>query len=427
MDKALIGVPAAAPAHAPSAQLEPPALLLQGMQAIRRHMEMDVAFISEFKAGRRVFRYLDTGLADPPIRVGGSDPLEDSYCQRVADGRLPALIPDACQNAEALTLAATLALPVGAHLSVPIRLGDGRIFGTFCCFRSQPNTALNQRDVATMRVFADLMARHFELELEQRELVERITSRIDQALQPSQMRSVYQPIFDLPQGRVVGFEALTRFDCEPQRTPDLWFQEAARVERGVELELHAIRLALAALEQLPASCYIAVNASPRTVIDGRLTQMLAAYPLERIVLEVTEHEEVEQYSEIAHVVNPLHMAGLRVAVDDAGAGYACFKHILNLAPDIIKLDNSITRGIDVDPSRQALAAALTRFAETTGGKLVAEGVETSAELNALQRIGIRLGQGYVLGRPATLQGALEQTQRSGARPSPAGIGWRTTH
>lgn len=412
MDKAVIPAPVGALARSTAAHLlEPPPLLLQGMEAIRRHMDMDVAFISEFKGGRRVFRYLDSSLAEPPIQVGGSDPLEESYCQRVVDGRLPPLIPNACQNAEALTLGATLALPVGAHLSVPIRLSDGRVFGTFCCFRSRPSAELNQRDVATMRIFADVMAQYFELELEQREHAECLARQVELALQPQQMRSVYQPIFDLPQGRVIGFEALTRFDCEPSRGPDQWFALAAQVERGVELELHAIRLALAALEALPEGCYLAVNASPRTVIDGRLTRMLEAYPLQRIVLEVTEHEEVEQYSEIAHVVRPLHMAGLRVAVDDAGAGYASFKHILNLAPDIIKLDNSITRGIDADTSRQALAAALTRFAETTGGLLVAEGVESSAELAALQGIGIRFGQGYALGRPAPLQGALEQARR----------------
>lgn len=412
MDKAVTPAPAGVLARAAAAHLlEPPPLLLQGMEAIRRHMDMDVAFISEFKGGRRVFRYLDSRLEAPPIQVGGSDPLEESYCQRVVDGRLPTLIPNACQNAEALTLGATLALPVGAHLSVPIRLNDGRVFGTFCCFRSQPSAELNQRDVATMRIFADVMAQYFELELEQREHAECLARQVELALQPQQMRPVYQPIFDLPGGRVIGFEALTRFDCEPSRGPDQWFALAAQIERGVELELHAIRLALSALDHLPESCYLAINASPRTVIDGRLTRMLEAYPLRRIVLEVTEHEEVEQYSEIAHVVRPLHMAGLRVAVDDAGAGYASFKHILNLAPDIIKLDNSITRGIDADTSRQALAAALTRFAETTGGLLVAEGVENSAELAALQRIGIRYGQGYALGRPAPLQGALEQARR----------------
>ncbi|MDM4764783.1 EAL domain-containing protein [Pelomonas sp. SE-A7] len=399
--------------------LEPPALLIQSMQAIRRHMAMDVAFISEFAEGRRVFRYLDSADPDPPIRVGGSDPLEESYCQRVVDGRLPELMRDACQNIEALTLPATLALNIGAHLSVPIRLKDGSVFGTFCCFCTRPNSALTQRDVATMRVFADILAGHFERELQQRSSADQMEQRIDQAMTPGCMRPVYQPIFNLPQGRAVGFEALTRFDCEPRRSPDQWFNEAAGVERGVELELHAIELALQGLEQIPRSLYVAVNASPHTVIDSRLPQLLARHPLDRIVLEVTEHEEVEQYSEIARVVNPLRMAGLRVAVDDAGAGYACFKHILNLAPDIIKLDNSITRHIDADLKRQALAAALARFVETTGGNLVAEGVETSDEMAALHRIGIMFAQGYSLGRPGPLVDALSLArglgeQRSGA-------------
>lgn len=112
------------------------------LNAIRNHLDMDVAFISEIKDGRRYFRHVDGKGAKLPISVGASDPVEESYCARVIDGRLPELIPDACVNAEALTLAATRALPVGAHLSVPIRLADGSVYGTFCCFSFAPNATL---------------------------------------------------------------------------------------------------------------------------------------------------------------------------------------------------------------------------------------------------------------------------------------------
>ncbi|MDY0743055.1 EAL domain-containing protein [Paucibacter sp. R3-3] len=390
-------------------------LLLRSLHTIRRHLGMEIAFISEFIEGRRVIRHLDAESADPPIRVGGSDPLEDSYCQRVVDGRLPELMTDACKNAEALTIPATRALNIGAHLSVPIRLADGRVFGTFCCFSRRPDEGLSARDLVTMRVLADVMAEHFDRELAGRDITGVMHRRIELALQSGCMRSVYQPIFNLPKGRAVGFEALTRFDCEPRRPPDQWFNEAAQIQRNVELELRAIDLALDGLDEVPDGLYVTINASPNTILDGRLTELLGGYPLERIVLEVTEHEEVEQYSEIARVVNPLRMAGLRVAVDDAGAGFACFKHILNLSPDIIKLDNSITRNIDADRNRQALAAALARFAETTQGKLVAEGVETAEELATLHRIGIEFAQGYSLGRPGPLQATLAQARETAAR------------
>jgi len=383
-----------------------PEALARGLHAIREHLGMEVAFISEFTAGRRVFRQVDAARTPCVVEAGGSDPLEESFCQRVVDGRLPELMQDACQNAEALSLPVTRALPVGAHLSVPLRLSDGRVYGTLCCFSHQPDLTLTQRDLATLRVFSDLVSQQIERDMVLQEQQAATRARLDGALQPGRMRSVYQPIVDLVSRRVVGVEALTRFDCEPQRPPDQWFHDAGEAQRGSELELHAIRLALRGLDDLPRPLYLSLNASPQTVLDPRLTQLLASQPLDRLVLELTEHEEVAHYSEIARVVNPLRRAGLRVAVDDAGAGFASFRHILNLAPDLIKLDLSITRHIDADHSRQALAIALRHFADATQGRLVAEGVETEPELSKLLQLGITLAQGYSLGRPGTLAQAL---------------------
>lgn len=147
----------------------PPELLIQCLRRIRQHLGMELAFIAEFTEGRRVFRYVDSGASDLKIFAGDSDPLEESYCMRVADGRLPELMTDARLNAEALTLPATLALPVGAHLSVPIRLGDGHVFGTLCCFSRRPDENLQESDLATMRVLADVMADYFEHELAMRQ------------------------------------------------------------------------------------------------------------------------------------------------------------------------------------------------------------------------------------------------------------------
>ena len=156
-----------APSTAPgqfggAAPWTPPELLIVCLQRIRQDLGMELAFVAEFTAGRRVFRYVDAGTSDLQILVGDSDPLEDSYCVRVADGRLPQLMTDAGRNAEALTLPATRALPVGAHLSVPIRLADGRVFGTICCFSRQPVESLEDHNLATMRVMADVIADYFD-------------------------------------------------------------------------------------------------------------------------------------------------------------------------------------------------------------------------------------------------------------------------
>lgn len=378
--------------------------LERSLHAIRTHLQMDVAFISELSEGRRHFRYVDAEAGEP-IRAGDSAPAEDSYCMRIVEGRLPELIPDACLNIEALKIAATKALPVGAHLSVPIRLSDGRIYGTFCCFSHAPDDSLTSRDLGMMRVFADLIADQIEADLRVRGARHDAGRRIDAALQPGALSIVYQPIVNAAQKRVVGFEALSRFKVEPQRTPDLWFAEAASIGRSVELETLAIRHALRALDQLPAGSYLSLNASPDTVLEGDLAGLLAGQPLERLVIEVTEHAAIDLYEDIAAVFGPLQDRGLRLAIDDAGAGYASLRHILNLGPDIIKLDTSITRGIDLDPSRQALAKAMCGFASATGSQIVAEGVETAAELQTLAGLEINNLQGYFLGRPLPLDEA----------------------
>jgi diguanylate cyclase (GGDEF)-like protein len=136
--------------------------LNDAVAVIRAHLAMDVAFISEFTGGQRIFRHIDAGGTHAPIQVDHGDPLEDSYCQRVVDGRLPELMPDAHAFPAALELAATRALPVHGHLSVPIRLCDGRVYGTLCCFSYTPDHTLNERDVNLLRVFAELVARHIQ-------------------------------------------------------------------------------------------------------------------------------------------------------------------------------------------------------------------------------------------------------------------------
>ena len=386
--------------------------LSRGLHAIRTHLNMDVGFISEFVEDRRYFRFVDAAEQDAIIRVDQSDPLEESYCQRVVDGRLPELLHDARLHPEALRLPVTHALPVGAHLSVPIRLKNGRVFGTLCCFSSRADHSLTERDVAMLRVVADMLATHIEWDLQEQQVQTDTQARIARAMEPTRLHSVYQPIWDLTTHQLVGFEALARFRCEPQRPPDQWFKEAASIDEGIALEIHALRCALLALAALPEGIYLALNASPHTVVSPELALLLADLPLERLVLEITEHEEVDAtlYQEIARITQPLRQAGLRIAVDDAGAGYACFKHILHLSPDIIKLDISITRDIDTDLSRQALAAALVRFAESTHGRLVAEGVETESEIAMLRQLGVGLAQGYALGKPMPLEQALQLTR-----------------
>ena len=214
-------------------------------------------------------------------------------------------------------------------------------------------------------------------------------------------RLVYQPIVHVDTGTVAGVEALCRF--ADGRAPEHWFKECERLGSAPALDLAIIERALADLPQLPTG-YLSVNLSPSTLRDPRLTDLLLSpdVPADRIVVEVTEHARVADYLEAQRVLGALRKAGVRVAVDDAGAGYATFRHILQLRPDIIKMDQSITRDIDTDPARRALATALVIFAGEVGASVIAEGVETEGELRTLAAAGIYRGQGFAIAAAQTL-------------------------
>jgi len=242
------------------------------------------------------------------------------------------------------------------------------------------------------------------LEAEEREALRRRREleQIDQVIAQQRFATVVQPIFDLASRRPVGVEALTRFSAAPARTPLEWFLRAERVGRRVPLELAVSRRALRALEALPAPLSVAINVSPATVLSGRLDEVLIDQPLERIVLELTEHAPVEDYGDLAVALEPWRQRGARVAVDDTGAGYASFAHVLRLRPELIKLDLELVRDVHIDPARQAMARAVVSYATEMGVDVVAEGIEHEAEAEVVAALGARFGQGFHLGRPRPL-------------------------
>ncbi len=234
------------------------------------------------------------------------------------------------------------------------------------------------------------------LELEERR--ERIRNLVDRRA----FSLVYQPILRLSSREVVGFEALARFPQEPVRTPDVWFREAADVGLDLDLQVAATRMALEGLDLLPGDAYVSLNLSHRAAISERLIEAFDDAPLRRIVVEITEHEPVDDYEALASALERLRGRGARIAIDDAGAGFASLRHTLRLDPDVIKLDISLTRGIDGDRGKRALAKALISFAQEMRMDIVAEGIETEAELETLLALGAGLGQGFFLARPAPI-------------------------
>ncbi|MDP9906933.1 sensor domain-containing phosphodiesterase [Arthrobacter bambusae] len=229
-----------------------------------------------------------------------------------------------------------------------------------------------------------------------------VTVRIQALLNDGSLITAFQPIRCLETGNVVGVESLTRFSGSQELSPEVRFMEAASVGLDIELEILALRTALTTAAGLPPELYIAANLSPRACLDPRLAAAIeeSAIPPRRIVLEVTERHEVANYEPLAEALAPLRRAGLRIAVDDAGAGFASMRHILQLKPDLIKLDREIIAGIDTDPAQRALGAAMVGFSSEIGAALVAEGIETEAELAAVTKLGMTAAQGYLLGRPS---------------------------
>lgn len=229
-----------------------------------------------------------------------------------------------------------------------------------------------------------------------------VTGRIQELLTDSSLITAFQPIRCLKTGSVIGAESLTRFSGSQELSPEARFMEAASIGLDIELEILALRTALTTAAGLPPELYVAANLSPRACLDPRLAAAIAesAIPPRRIVLEVTERHEVGNYEPLAQALAPLRRAGLRIAVDDAGAGFASMRHILQLKPDLIKLDRGIIAGIDTDPAQRALGAAMVGFSSEIGAALVAEGIETEAELAAVTKLGMTAAQGYLLGRPS---------------------------
>ena len=378
----------------------------KGLEAIRTHLGMEVAYVSEFVGDKSVFRSVNAPGLEDKIKVGDEKPLDDVFCRHILAGRLPELMPDVSLEPFAMSLPIMQQVPIGAHVSVPILLADGEPYGMFCCLSFQANPTLNDRDLKMMKVFADMAAHQIGRDVEISRIHGEKRSRIRRVIEDEAFSIVYQPIWDFYQRLPIGFECLCRFSGEPYRSPDLWFREAAEAGEALTLELAVIRKALKGATALPKGIYVSVNASPDLILCGKLPAALQEFSGLRIVVEVTEHSQVADYECLRGALSELRAIGVELAVDDAGAGYSSLQHIIQLRPDIIKLDISLTRAVDSDPARRALISALIFFARETGCLMIAEGIETESEREILRSLGISKGQGYLMGRPVPLQSAM---------------------
>ena len=373
------------------------------LKAAREHLGMEVAYVSEFLEDKSVFRSVDAPGKEHLAKAGDAHALEDVYCKHILEGRLPELIPDTKSEPVAMSLPITKAVPIGAHMSVPIRLSSGKVYGMFCCLSSKADPSLTERDLSVMRAFADIAAQQIEADTERNAAFEEKRSAIEAVIANKAFMPAFQPIWDFSANRIIGFECLTRFTAQPYRPPNEWFDEAESVGLGVELEIAAARAGMEAASILKGEAYITLNFSPATVRSPIFADLFASQPVDDYVLEITEHAPVQDHSELLRALKELRQRGMKFAIDDAGAGHSGLQRIVELSPDIIKLDMSLTRDLDTKPALRALASALIFFSRETGSRIIAEGIESQEELDTLRVLGVNCGQGYLLGRPVSAE------------------------
>jgi EAL domain-containing protein (putative c-di-GMP-specific phosphodiesterase class I) len=363
------------------------------LRAVREHLGTEIAFVSRYlDGGMKELTHVDSDL-DLPMGPGLVDPRENSYCWHIAEGRLPELIQDPADHPFTQTLPITQFLPVGCHLNTPLRLSDGTVYGSFCCLSRTPDRTMTERDVGVLRAFAALAVEQIERTLEGDQRRDALRSAVEGVIAGNGLTILHQPIHSLTSGLPVGAECLARFADAGQRGPDCWFNEAAQVGLGVELEMLAFRNALATAAHVPPGCYLSINASPEAVLSGQVLEALVEFGRRNLVVELTEHQEVADFARMQAALAELR-GHARIAIDDVGAGYAGMRHLVDLAPDLLKLDMSLTRDIHRD-------------AESIGAKLVAEGVECAEEAAVLTELGVSYAQGYHFARPMPVVAAMQ--------------------
>jgi diguanylate cyclase (GGDEF)-like protein len=371
------------------------AVIQELLSLARRHTGADISFLGRVEGTNRVLRGVQS--ANPlPVGPGHADPLENTYCQRILSGELPAAIPDTSLNPVALALPITQQFAIGSYLGVPVTLTDGRLYGTLCCLSHEANEVFDASAVRFLESLASSLSHVLQDEETERAGRRTALASIDEVLERRSFGMLFQPVVDLATGCVRAAEALARFH-DTDRTTAQWFADATRVDRGSELELAAIKMGLD--ESSSWAGHVWLNLSASVLVSPAASGLFAGRDLSRVTVEVSEHEEVDDYTSLRKALAPWRDEGLQIAVDDVGAGFSSLRHVLELAPDVVKLDISLVQGLPTDPVRRALVTALVAFATEAGAVVVAEGIETEAELQALRGTGVTLGQGFHLARP----------------------------
>lgn len=372
------------------------------LEALRARLDMDVAFVSrQIGTTHRIFTHV-AARGRAPLMSGDHNPNDNSLCWLVIQGKLPERVVDTSHYDVAACLPITEELNVRSHFSVPLRRRDGRVHGSLCCFSYRPRPDVGERDMQVMRSVAAIVSDQIEGRIELEERCEDAGREIVRLIEDDDLAVIHQPIYDLTDWHLVGHECLMRNKANPERSPLELLERARAAGKTMELELHIARKALATLDPAHPERFIAINVSPATLVSEELAALIPEGLEARLVIELNQQETAPQQAVVKDAIEAWKTRAW-VAVNSEGAGFAGLQSLVDLGPDIVKIDREFLAGLSCDSARRALVKALVQFAADTGVTLIAQGVETREDLQALRELGVRFAQGYILGKPVKPQ------------------------
>jgi len=387
------------------------------LRTAKQALGMSVAFLTRMDGATQHLEVVESSVPFL-FKEGNQQVQETSLCQAILDKKLPPVIPNLKDFPVAMRLPAARLPRIRSYVSVPVVLSDGTLYGTFCGAGLTSDKDLTKRDKSLMDVLARAAAVILEPDVVEQARAAEIEGRLLPVIEAGGPLVVLQPIVDLATGLRIGAEALSRFPQEWGKAPDVCFEEAHSVGLGPALEILALERAASHLDRVTG--YVAMNVSPGTLLTAECTALLGRLPLPRILLELSEHDRVQDYDALKAALAPLREQGMRLAIDDVGAGFSSLRHIVLTAPDVIKLDRSIVDGVSTDSVLATLVRSLVDFGRGCDARVVAEGIETVEDAEALLALGVDYGQGWHYGRPGPPE-ALSPYLPTTSAASPSGV------
>ncbi|MCF7700221.1 EAL domain-containing protein [Loktanella sp. M215] len=372
------------------------------LTAFRRRLDMPLAYLAVFEGPDIVLRAVACDDATARLAAGDRFAAEGTYCQAIQRGVLPHLLPDAAAHPQAVMLPPHVMGTVGALISVPLTLRHGTEQAMLCCLSHVPRPMLDAGDLAIATSYATLLADIIDRDASLSTGGPDLRQQIGDVIADRDFQLLLQPIVSLTDNAVMGAEALCRFRPTPYRSPDTWFADARTVGLDRQLDRTVIAKTLELLSELPRALKLAINVAPDTLIHADLPRLIDGPFSDRIIFELTDHAGIGNLNAMRPQMKALRNLGAQIAVDDLGTDYNSLNTVLQIKPDIVKLDRSLVRGLHMDPVNQALTAGILHFSKAIGAQVIAEGIERAEEAAALRDFGVAYGQGFLLGRPGGL-------------------------